>query len=446
MRKAKPAPKIEALHSSFAQQWVTETREYEVITFFMGGGVEPYEADPITTIRAAEIKGLLRYWWRAIRGGTSNGSLAEMREREAEIWGWSGMEIEKDGEKKRLGQSKVHVEVEIVDEGRFEEFDRDEQGQIRTRWNRRKHREEQIRLGDPQSKFGYVAFPLRDRLDAGVQVGVRFKIYIRYPSECRDEVEAVLWAWEIFGGIGARTRRGFGALRRIDKGAQYPPCAAVQRQIRSRLQKYAQGKWPDNVPYLSPDMGLALRFRHSDPYQVWLQLIDALHSFRQYRTKGRFGRSLWPEPDEIRVLFGTRKRGYKLSHPMLKYVQAKDQDQFIFPRGQMGLPIVFQFKDEGAGDPPKSILEGPGNVQRWASRLILKPIPCQEDGFVGLAAVLNGPVLVAGMLKEREGSRKRQVVFDHEDSDWAKYVQPLQGNPDVLQAFLRFLQTYKRNK
>ena len=442
MRKAKPAPKIETLRSNFDQQWVTETREYEVITFLMGGGVEPYEADPITTVRAAEIKGLLRYWWRAIRGGMFNGDLDRMREREAEIWGWSGTEIEREGEKKRWGQSKVHIEVEIVDKGRFEEFDRDEQGRIRARWrwNKKKRQKEliYIRLGDPQSKFGYVAFPLRDRSGAGVRDGVRFKLHIRYPQEYRDEVEAALWAWETFGGIGARTRRGYGALRRIDKGAQYP-CAAVQQQIRSRLQKYAQGKWPDNVPHLSPDMGLALKFRHNNPYQVWLQLIDALHAFRQYRTKGRFGRSLWPEPDEIRVLFGTHKRGYKLSHPMLKYLQAKDQDLFIFPRGQMGLPIIFHFKDERVGDPPKSILEGPENIRRWASRLILKPFPCRE-GFIGLAAVLDieGPGLVEGTLKEIDGNRTWLVRFDQVDSGWAKTVPPLQGNPDVLQAFLRF--------
>jgi len=110
----------------------------------------------------------------------------------------------------------------------------------------------------------------------------------------------------------------------------------------------------------------------------------------------------------------------------------------------MGLPIVFQFKDENIGDPPKSTLEGPENIRRWASRLILKPIPCQ-DGFMGLAAVLAGSVLVEGILKEKEGNREWQVAFDHEDSNWAKYVQPLKGNPDVLQAFLRFLQAYNRN-
>ena len=438
MRKAKPAPKIEALHSSFAQQWVTETREYEVITFFMGGGVEPYEADPITTIRAAEIKGLLRYWWRAIRGGTSNGSLAEMREREAEIWGWSGMEIEKDGEKKRLGQSKVHVEVEIVDEGRFEEFDRDEQGQIRTRWNRRKHREEQIRLGDPQSKFGYVAFPLRDRSGAGVWGGVRFNLHIRYPQEYQDEVEDALWAWETFGGVGARTRRGFGALKRIDNNASYPGRSQVESWVRGKM---LQGHCPDGIPHLEPQIPLAITDFSEDALQVWQRLIRCLKNFRQARYPGRQrnrpGRSKWPEPDEIRRLWEQQNQPRKpLAHTPVHPVSK-------FPRGQMGLPIVFHFKldreeRKNFVEPPDISLQGDQH-DRWTSRLILKPLPCQ-DGFVGLVAVLAGPNQPPGGWKLTQGVN--QWVDAKLEPHEAQQIEPLHrlGNvTDVLQAFMKFV-------
>jgi len=334
-----------------------------------------------------------------------------MRERESEIWGWSG------DAKKGLGQSAVIIEIEAP-------------------------KPRNLPKGRLRGALKYAGFSLPK--GKVLLSALRFRLHLRYPHKHQTDVEAALWAWETFGGIGARTRRGFGALRRIDKGAQHPPCATIWQQIRSRLQKYAQGKWPDNVPHLSPNVDLVLKFRHNDPYQVWRQLIDALRAFRQCRTKGNFGRSLWPEADEIRTLYGTRKRGYQLSHPMLKYLQDKDQDLFIFPRGQMGLPIVFQFKDKGAGDPPKSILEGPGNIQRWASRLILKPISCWE-GFIGLAAVLDieGPGLVEGKLKEQNGNRTWPVRLNQINSgEWAETVPPLQGNPDVLQAFLKFLQSY----
>ncbi len=439
MRKPeRPAPKIEELRSRFTQQWVTETREYEVITFLMGGGVEPYEADPITTVRAAEIKGLWRYWWRAIRGGMSNGDLDRMREREAEIWGWSGLEIEKNGAKKRLAQSKVHIEVEIVDEGRFEEFDRDEQGQIRTRWNRRKRREERIRPGDPQSKFGYIAFPLRDRSGAGVRGGVRFKLHIRYPQEYQDEVEAALWAWETFGGVGARTRRGFGALKRIDGNASYPGRNQVESWVRGKL---LQGHWPDGIPYLEPQMPLAITGFSKDAFQLWQRLIRCLKNFRQARHQGRQrnrpGRSKWPEPDEIRRLWQQQNQPRKPlahtpTHPVSK-----------FPRGQMGLPIVFHFKldreqRKNFVEPSDTILQGAQHA-RWASRLILKPLPCQ-GGFVGLVVVLAGPDQPPGGWKLTQGVNQRvnAKLQPHE----AQQIEPLRSlghETDVLQTFVKFV-------
>ena len=413
--------------------WVEEVREYEIITFLMGGGVEPYEADPITTVRAAEVKGWLRYWWRATRGGMFNGNLGKMREREAEIWGWSAKEIDS---KKLLGQSKVHIEIEIIDEGDFEEFDRDEQGKIRTRWNRRKQREERIRLGDPQSKFGYVAFPLRDRSGAGVRIGVRFKLHIRYPKkyqpEYQDEIEAALWAWETFGGIGARTRRGFGSLKRVDNGAHYPAANhQVENWIRQHLNRYAgHAPWPQNVPHLSPHMALVVKYTNQDPLRVWQRLIAALKAFRQDRYPGskpnRPGRSKWPEPDEIRRLTGKWISKHKPKHPVRK-----------FPRGQMGLPIVFHFKDSEIGDPDDHTLQGV-NHDRWASRLILKPLPYQ-GGYVGLATVLDGPDKPPGGWKLTGSVTKR--VDATLTAQEAQQIPMLDGNPDVLQAFLDFLKS-----
>src|SRR6266545_8104236 len=67
--------------------YVTQEREYELITPLFGGGVEPGEADPVTTIRATEIRGHLRFWWRATRGGQFDGDLQEMKKAEDRLWG-----------------------------------------------------------------------------------------------------------------------------------------------------------------------------------------------------------------------------------------------------------------------------------------------------------------------------------------------------------------------
>ncbi len=410
MRKPKrSAPKIEELRSRFNQQWVTEIREYEVITFLMGGGVEPYEADPITTVRAAEIKGLLRYWWRAIRGGTSNGDLDKMREREAEIWGWSG------DAKKGLGQSAVQLEVEVISPGI-------EVSNVKTHKGL-------VSIAHWSSPYSYVAFPLQ-KTNYKVWRGTRFRLRIRYPKHLKSnlqlEIEAALWAWETFGGVGARTRRGFGALKRIDDNATYPEQNQVESWVRGKL---LQGHWPDGIPHLEPQMPLAITGFSEDAFQVWQRLIRCLKNFRQARHQGRQpnrpGRSQWPEPDEIRRLAGRWFKYHKPVHPVRK-----------FPRGQMGLPIVFHFKDKG--EPPDTILQG-AHHDRWASRLILKPLPCR-DGFVGLVAVLGGPDQPLGGWRLTQGVNRRvDAKLEPGDAHQIEPLRLLNDETDVLRAFVKFV-------
>ena len=379
--------------------WIEEVREYEVITFLMGGGVEPYEADPITTVRAAEIKGWLRYWWRATRGGMFGGNLGQMREREAEIWGWSASE-------KQGGQSGVIVAVESLPPNNFPK-------------------------GHISGALRYAAFSYLQSKNKHKSLlrKVRFTLYLRYPSQYMQDVQAALWAWETFGGIGARTRRGFGALKRVDKGTRYPAMNQVENWIHQHLIQYAgAAPWPQDVPHLSPQMALVVKYSDRDPFRVWQRLIAALKAFRQDRYPGsqpnRPGRSKWPEPDEIRRLTGKWNRKHQPRHPVHK-----------FPRGQMGLPIVFHFKD--GGDPQDTVLQG-ANHDRWASRLILKPLPCQ-DGYVGLAAVLDGPTKPPGGWKLTGPVTKRvDATLALQE---AQQIPVLSGNPDVLQAFLDFLKS-----
>lgn len=421
MRKAKPAPKIETLRSNFDQQWVTETREYEVITFLMGGGVEPYEADPIITVRAAEIKGLLRYWWRATRGGMFNGNLDKMREREAEIWGWSG------DAKKGLGQSAVQLEVEVISPGI-------EVSSVKTHKGL-------VSIAHWSSPYSYVAFPLQ-KTSYKVRKGTHFRLHIRYPkhlkSNLQPEVEAALWAWEIFGGVGARTRRGFGALKRIDDNAIYPERSRVESWVRGKL---IQGHWPDSVPNLEPQIPLTIMGFSEDALQVWRQLIHCLKKFRQARYPGkqpnRPGRSKWPEPDEIRRLW------QKQNQPRKPLAHAPVHPVSKFPRGQMGLPIVFHFKldreqRKNFVEPPDTILQG-AKHDRWASRLILKPLPCR-DGFVGLVAMLAGPDQPPDGWKLTQGVNKRvDAKLQPQEAQQIEPLRSLGNETDVLQAFVTFV-------
>src|SRR6266700_2315149 len=65
---------------------ITQVREYQLITPLFGGGATPAEADPVTVVRGSEIRGHLRFWWRACRGGQFN-NVAAMKEAEDALWG-----------------------------------------------------------------------------------------------------------------------------------------------------------------------------------------------------------------------------------------------------------------------------------------------------------------------------------------------------------------------
>ena len=53
---------------------MTQTRSYELMTPLFGGGAKPGRADSDLVIRGSGIRGQLRFWWRACRGGQFGGS------------------------------------------------------------------------------------------------------------------------------------------------------------------------------------------------------------------------------------------------------------------------------------------------------------------------------------------------------------------------------------
>jgi CRISPR-associated protein Cmr1 len=313
-------------------------REYEVITPLFGGGVDAGKNDPERLVRADQINGFLRFWWRACKGGAS---VEAMHKRESEIWGG-----------KRAGA--VSFEVKITNHGTDI-------------------------MPDAPGIPPYAAFPLNtlnEKLPNDAKLKVRsklqFKLCLRFPKSlnlCAD-IEAALWAWETFGGVGARTRRGFGALHPT-KGA--PLRATFRQWLEENLERHVTAtSWPLDVPHLGP-IG---RYRYSSAATAnaaWSWVIGELKAFRQARV-GRKP-THWPEPDVIRRLTEDDKR-----HPPTHPVDA-------CPRGQLGLPIIFHFK--GPQEPPDTTLSGQQQFERLASPLILRPFQC-EDGALALAAGLSG--------------------------------------------------------
>ncbi|MCF6192455.1 MAG: type III-B CRISPR module RAMP protein Cmr1 [Candidatus Hydrothermae bacterium] len=418
---------------------IRQVRTYRLITPLFGGGAEPQKPDEVTVVRASEIRGILRFWWRAIRGGRYP-TIEKLRQAEDAIWGSAAG-------KEKSGPSPVSLEVRVLQRGR-----KRHEVQIPTRNGPKRYP-----FGDPRSPYGYVAFPLRDSGN-GVQDGVEFALYITIRDtsvqaggktlDVVEEVEAAVWAWETFGGVGARTRRGFGALELVkveengeEKSVDRLPASPsqVKSWIMDRLGRYVAGDYRlSDVPHLSRQPLLeVLPQTFRDGESAWKALIIKLQEFRQKRHK-RFGLSLWPEANVIRKIHGL---------PM-KWPPGILNPQFVekFPRARFGLPIIFPMPHDKRLKNMDILLYGQASkdndkhLDRLASPLILRPLACQE-GYVGLALVLEGPKEPpGGLLLETDGkTHPIRADLTQQEASQEPLRRILHGEPDVLKAFLKTL-------
>ncbi len=424
-------PKVVSDTKSQGNKVITQVREYKLITPLFGGGVSAGEIDPVTPIRGTEIRGQLRFWWRACRGGQFAGNLQKMKEAEDALWGKAYLKGEKPVSQEQL----VQISVEISQVGRPKRYsDRDIPA--------------------------YAAFPMQDK-QKDLREGITFILTISFPQEKQIDIDAALWAWETFGGIGARTRRGFGALQCTTIKQDKKPIPVnlpqanpkdAQQWLQQQLDIYVIGNiWPSNVPHLAKRLhnGQNIKFmiqaNTSSSNDCWYTLIQRLKNFRQMRRSSNrqgMGRSLWPEPSTIRNL--TRQSDPKFKTPIPDPLIEK------FPRAVFGLPIIFQFKDSDKRypdnpyrDPRKTSLELKEH-ERFASPLILKPLACSGERYIGLATILEGTLLDTKqlVLKTQEVPKQDLNVSASLDDTQTLTLQDnvqISKQTNALQAFMKYL-------
>lgn len=429
-----------------ASDVVVQTRMYRFITPLLGGGVVAGANDPDNLIRPTGIRGQLRFWWRATYGWQYGSDLVGMKSREDQVWGTASLTShEPEGAApEKPGYKAVHIMVRVLKGGDpvkpFEMKD----GNLYRANNIPDYAAFPLRPDETTIKRYRQNTPIND-----VRADVTFLLTLVFAREAWQEVQDTLWAWETFGGVGARTRRGFGALMLLEIDGQpvstdyFPPGqpGAAENWLTQRIARYQpeEGKQiTGEVPHLPhhPQI-MTLIGPGRDASTSWNALIDKLRSFRQQRfdfktnRSSPYGKSLWPEARAL------RKRLYKD-----RAIRAIPD---TFPRAAFGLPIVFHLPHDKEAGKPTITLQGPSKeIERLASPLILKPIPCQGGQFLGLAIILDGPDLPADTLalhKERgqepESIRKAQTRI--QAGDLSALPDVLDGETNILVAFLNYL-------
>lgn len=329
-----PRPDIETL-----------TLHLLVITPLFGGGAMPRVVDQDNPIRAAAIRGHLRYWWRATVGAKCK-SAAELFNEEEQLWG----SVEEP--------SKVTLRVVVTDSGK------------RT----------SSQTG-PNPRFGpqenYFLWPFNENKGEGQPEvhglkDVRFTLSITFPLLKSEEVKQSLRAWLLLGGVGSRTRRGCGALTvENDTHDLLPPSAPN-----------TSATWLNHLAGPTAD-GPTQFTRLSRGTLVFGTAMDAMRAWKDTGTfwarlhKGHFG------SQEYKPMSGGKWHDYKV----LKEWRVTNAKQIALVKPYWGLPLNYNdFRGRVYAPKIQPLVSG-----RMASPVILKPVAFADGTFRPMVAVLSAP-------------------------------------------------------
>ncbi|TWI62863.1 CRISPR-associated protein Cmr1 [Desulfobotulus alkaliphilus] len=343
-----------------SEETVCKTFSLELITPMMGGDSESWVLHPEQPVRGQSVKGQLRFWWRTMQ---SESEPKKLLQKENEIWGGK---VTAEGKEERI-QSPVKIAVLEQAVSRKSQAALNERGFAIE--------------GDVIPVF--VAFPVtsaikNDKKEVLFIESLSFTLQVSCPASLWPVVEKTLKLWVLFGGIGARTRRGCGSLYCEELMAEFKD----EKDIYQFVNAFQNNGKELDYPRIHGAV-LAVKSAGTDTAAAWRGLITSYSGFRQDRrpNKPTPGRSYWPEPDAIRTLTRQQSKNHKPEHP----------DGVWFPRAAFGLPIITKFntRGNGMGDPDPQVELAPVKAGRWPSPVILKALRLPDGKALRMALVLK---------------------------------------------------------
>lgn len=381
----------------------TETRRYEInlLTPMAGGGTQSWQPDLDNPVRSQEIKGHLRFWWRAMQHSNNPKSL---KKREDALWGSTDY------------ASRVRLRIRLLDEvtkdKNFVDIHENDKGTLQF-----------------ENLPGYVLFPFQGKKKLPVcrlLKDLRFELSLRISGGFLAEVENSVKLWLLFGGLGARTCRGCGSLYCEEVMRKFTDGAALGRFLHSLSPSESPAFSCSPYPVIGNSrLSCSEIERTNDPRSAWTNFLSSYGNFRQGagigRNKGRGnrpGRTRWPEADAIRRLTGNASPGHEPEHPAGNW----------FPRGAYGLPIQTGFKN-AKGDPDGKFFLQPEGRKRWPSPVILKIIKLNAERLLKVCLLLNQSV--PDNLELKRGS-ERIHTLEHSEHPLSFQGKTMPAKADML--------------
>jgi CRISPR-associated protein Cmr1 len=320
--------------------------ELRLITPMFGGGYKAREVDTVQPIRPAAIRGHLRFWWRATAGACYT-SVADLHKAETELWGGAST-------KDNPAVGKVAIQVHILSAGEKASY-----SQVA-----------------PESRpkegplHGYFLFPFQEQKKQNIPAAVgrrqvsfqlRLTLDASLSEAQRAEVRTALKAWIAFGGVGARTRRGCGALTVLGNSANQwlPPTQGLAEWLEMPRDAASDHDWTT----LAGARGFITLTKNAE--DAWCKLGSF---WERFRRGGLVSGTKWSDYRDVLCNLDDQHDELALAKPFL------------------GLPIEYQ--EFGEQTPFTGTLE-PAESGRMASPVILKPIALQGGKYGALVLVMN---------------------------------------------------------
>jgi CRISPR-associated protein Cmr1 len=270
------------------------TFDLEFITpAFIGGAYQQAE------LRPASFVGLLRWWWRALKGECN---IERLKEEEIKIFGGDGKMA-----------SPVYLRVEEdVSKGS------DLINEYRLSWNFDRNRRA---LSGPHAGVGYLYYSMvaLNKRREFIKAGSRLKLTLIGKDEFLKHYIASLWALIFLGGVGSRSRRGGGNLAVIDYnpkdlGISFIPTGYFDEWLVENLKRakdlVGSSKTPCNEYSNLKNVKLVLSPRE---FNTWVEALNDIgNRFMNFRVKNR------------QRVFDTAVFGLPVRHSNGQFVRAED--------------------------------------------------------------------------------------------------------------------------
>lgn len=333
--------------------------EVETITPMFLSGADQGKAE----LRAASIKGLMRYWWRAV---CAQDDIEQLRNDEARLFGSSN---------EKIGGSKFSIRVTQPDNNPLLDLKSeiaDRNGHIQ------------------QTGIGYLLYSTFMRKTSKrpyFQAGSSFRITIASRhKEQLSKAAASFWTLVFFGGIGSRARRGAGNI--------------VVTEVEDKHG-------------LLGDSGLDFMPKGGNMQEIAGWVADNFSSVKRILTDDRTGfASKYSNLSICRCIIGsanfsTWKEALNEAGTIFKKFRDKNKGRF-FDSGAFGLPIIHRSSHTAV----KGRIENSA-INRRSSPLVFKIIRV-NDQYFWMVLRLAGEFLPEGgvISANRESSKPDYGIID----------------------------------